>query len=85
MLAGTRQINDLALEKRYRTLIKTIAKNIRKIKVERDLTHEKMAEATDLNLRLYMKIVTGEHGINLVTLIKLADGLGVSLSELLGE
>jgi transcriptional regulator with XRE-family HTH domain len=85
MLEGKKQITDAGLEKKHALLIRAVANNVAKLRKKQKLTHEELAEIAGLNLRFYMKAVSGKHGFNLVTLIRLAEALGVSVSELLEQ
>lgn len=60
-----------------------IGGNVRKIRMEKGLTQEKLAEKTELSLTVIQKVETGQSGSRLETLIRIAFVLGVSLDVLM--
>lgn len=50
--------------------------------MEKGLTQEKLAEKTELSLTVIQKVETGQSGLRLETLIRIALALGVSLDIL---
>lgn len=60
-----------------------IGGNVRKIRMEKGLTQEKLAEKTELSLTVIQKVETGQSGSRLETLIRIALALGVSLDILM--
>ena len=61
-----------------------IGRNVRKIRMEKGLTQERLAEKTELSLAAVQKIETGQSGARIETLIRIALALGVSLDTLAG-
>lgn len=59
-----------------------IGGNVRKIRMEKGLTQERLAEETELSLTAIQKVETGQSGSRLETLIRIAVALGVSLNIL---
>lgn len=59
-----------------------IGGNVRRIRMEKGLTQEKLAEKTELSLTVIQKVETGQSGLRLETLIRIALALGVSLDIL---
>lgn len=59
-----------------------IGGNVRRIRMEKGLTQEKLAEKTELSLTVIQKVETGQGGSRLETLIRIALALGVSLDIL---
>ena len=69
---------------RFREVIyDRIGGNVRKIRMEKGLTQEKLAEKTELSLTVIQKVETGQSGSRLETLIRIALALGVSLDILM--
>ena len=60
-----------------------IGRNVRRIRMEKGLTQEKLAEKTELSLTVIQKVETGQSGSRLETLIRIASVLGVSLDVLM--
>lgn len=52
--------------------------------MEKGLTQERLAETTELSLTAIQKVETGQSGVRLETLIRIAFALGVSLDILAG-
>lgn len=69
-------------EKDYQRLLNTIAENIRRLRHERGLTQEQMADL-GYNYRFYQKLESGSYSPNLRTLHKLARTFKVSIDSLL--
>lgn len=59
-----------------------IGGNVRRIRMEKGLTQERLAEKTELSLTAVQKVETGQGGVRLETLIRIAAVLGVSLDVL---
>lgn len=61
-----------------------IGGNVRRIRMEKGLTQERLAEEAELSLAAVQKVETGQSGLRLETLIRIALVLGVSLDILAG-
>lgn len=61
-----------------------IGENVRKIRMEKGLTQERLAEEAELSLTSVQKMETGQSGARLETLIRIALVLGASLDILTG-
>lgn len=59
-----------------------IGENVRKVRMEKGLTQERLAEKTELSLTVIQKVEAGQGGIRLETLIRIAIVLGISLDVL---
>ena len=59
-----------------------IGANVRRIRIEKGLTQERLAEEAELSLTAVQKVETGQSGLRLETLIRIALALGVSLDIL---
>jgi transcriptional regulator with XRE-family HTH domain len=55
---------------------------IRSLREEKGLTLEKAAAAAELDLTHWQKAEAGKVNLTLVTLLRIADGLGLALTEL---
>jgi DNA-binding XRE family transcriptional regulator len=60
-------------------------KNLRRARVSRKITQERLAERADLNLRTVQRIEAGETNILVTTAIRLRQGVGCPWRELLPE
>jgi transcriptional regulator with XRE-family HTH domain len=63
-------------------LITRFGANLRRERMARKLTQERLAELADLNIRTLQKIEAGEINILITTAIRLARGLGCGLDAL---
>lgn len=61
-----------------------IGGNVRKIRMKKGMTQERLAEEAELSLAAVQKLETGQNGLRLETLIRIALVLGVSLDILVG-
>lgn len=61
------------------------AANVRRIRLEKKLTQEQVAEAADLHPNYVSSVERGERNISLCNIERLALALGVSMPELLTE
>ena len=61
----------------------TFAQNVRRLRAEKGLTQEKLAEQSDLKLSDVAKIETLRRSPGILVVAKIAHGLGVPASELL--
>jgi transcriptional regulator with XRE-family HTH domain len=58
--------------------------NLRRERMARNLTQEKLAELADLNIRTVQKIEAGQVNILITTLLRIQRGLGCAWQKLLG-
>jgi len=71
---------------RYTNVINiVIGKNVRAMRLKRGLTIEELAEAADLNVPFISKIERGLATCSIITVFKLAYGLGISSGLLIDE
>ena len=61
-----------------------IGENVRRIRMEKGLTQERLAEEAELSLAAIQKVEAGQSGLRLETLIRIALTLGASLDILAG-
>ena len=61
------------------------AANMRRIRLERKLTQEKVAEAAELHPNYIGSVERGERNISIWNIARIAFALGVSMTELVAE
>jgi transcriptional regulator with XRE-family HTH domain len=59
--------------------------NLRRERVARKITQERLAELADLNIRTLQKIEAGQTNILVTTAMRLRQGLGCAWDELMPE
>lgn len=59
-----------------------LGKNIKRLRQSKNLSQEKLAELSDLHRTYVGGVERGERNISLLNLIRMAQALGVNLSEL---
>ncbi len=65
--------------------IKTFGANLRRERVTRKITQERLAELADLNIRTLQKIEAGQTNILVTTAMRLGQGLGCAWDALMPE
>jgi transcriptional regulator with XRE-family HTH domain len=65
--------------------VKILGANLRRERMARKITQEKLAELADLNIRTLQKIEAGETNILVTTAIRLRKALGCPWDALLGK
>ena len=68
-----------------RELRQTIGNNLRAFRRSKRITQDSLAELCDLHRNYVGAVERGERNITLDTMVRLADGLGVTVPELLKE
>lgn len=68
-----------------RELRQTIGNNLRTFRRSKRITQDSLAELCDLHRNYVGAVERGERNITLDTMVRLADGLGVTVPELLKE
>lgn len=61
------------------------AANMRRIRLEKELTQEKVAEAADLHPNYISSVERGERNISICNIERIAIALGVSMSDLVAS
>jgi transcriptional regulator with XRE-family HTH domain len=61
------------------------AANVRRIRLARGLTQEKVAEAADLHVNYVSSVERGERNISICNIERLAQALGVDMAELVSS
>jgi len=63
-----------------------LAENIKKLRIKKELSQEKLARLADISNNTLIKIETGmAKEPTITTVTKIADALGVSIDELVGR
>ncbi len=63
--------------------LQTFGGNVRRLRVERNLTQEALAEKADLNIRTVQKIEAGETNILITTATRIQNALGCDWHRLM--
>ena len=61
------------------------ARNMRRIRIAKKITQEKLAEFSELHTNYISSVERGERNISICNIEKIAFGLGVTMPELLSE
>jgi transcriptional regulator with XRE-family HTH domain len=75
----------MPLNSKQSAQLKTFGTNLRRERMAKKITQEKLAELVDLNIRTIQKIEAGHVNILVTTLLRLQKGLGCHWDELLGH
>jgi transcriptional regulator with XRE-family HTH domain len=75
----------VSLKQKQAAQLKTFGVNLRRERMARSLTQEKLAELVDLNIRTVQKIEAGHVNILLTTALRLQKALGSSWDNLMGR
>jgi transcriptional regulator with XRE-family HTH domain len=65
----------------YSKTVRGLGQRIRQLREDRSWTLEKAAEAMNLDPTQLAKIEAGKINVTLVTIVRIADGLGVAVKE----
>jgi len=65
--------------------LETFGANLRRERVARKVTQERLAELADLNIRTLQKIEAGQTNILVTTAVRLRKGLGCAWERLMPE
>jgi transcriptional regulator with XRE-family HTH domain len=74
----------MPLNSKQAAQLKAFGTNLRRERMAKKITQEKLAELVDLNIRTVQKIEAGHVNILLTTVLRLRKALGCSWDELLG-
>jgi len=66
----------------YQRALKALARNLKRLRLEREWTQEQASEACGLGVRALQALELGERNVTLVTLAQVADGFGVTVATL---
>jgi transcriptional regulator with XRE-family HTH domain len=75
----------VALNSQQAVQLQTFGRNVRRERMSRKLTQEKLAELVDLNIRTIQKIEAGDVNILLTTVVRLRSALKCPWESLLGR
>jgi transcriptional regulator with XRE-family HTH domain len=65
--------------------LRAFGSSVRRVRMARKITQEKLAELVDLNIRTIQKIEAGHVNILLTTVLRLQKALGFAWGDLLGK
>ena len=75
----------MSLNSKQAAQIKSFGRNVRRERMAKKITQEKLAELVDLNIRTIQKIEAGHVNILLTTVLRLHKALGCSWDDLMGK
>jgi transcriptional regulator with XRE-family HTH domain len=75
----------MALSTKQAAQLKLFGANLRRHRMDKKITQEKLAELVDLNIRTIQKIEAGSVNILLTTVLRLHKALGCHWDDLLGR
>ena len=73
----------MPLDKSQKRDLTAFGGNIRRIRITRELSQERLAEMADLNIRTVQKIEAGQLNVLLTTALRIQRSLGCNPSELI--
>jgi transcriptional regulator with XRE-family HTH domain len=73
----------VALNSKQAAQLKAFGRNVRRERMAKSITQEKLAELVDLNIRTVQKIEAGHVNILLTTVLRLQKALGCSWDDLM--
>jgi transcriptional regulator with XRE-family HTH domain len=75
----------VSLNSKQAAQIKAFGQNVRRERMAKKITQERLAELVDLNIRTVQKIEAGDVNILLTTVLRLRKALGCEWDALLGK
>ena len=75
----------MSLNSKQTAQVKAFGVNVRRERMRRKITQEKLAELVDLNIRTVQKIEAGHVNILLTTVLRLHQALGCSWNDLMNQ
>ena len=75
----------MSLNSKQAAQLKAFGRNLRRERMNRKITQEKLAELVDLNIRTVQKIEAGHVNILVTTVLRLQKALSCSWDDLLGK
>jgi len=75
----------MPLNSKQAAQLKAFGVNLRRERMNKTVTQEKLAELVDLNIRKIQKIEAGHVNILLTTVLRLRKALGCSWDDLMGK
>lgn len=74
-----------AFVKERERLQKAFGERLRKLRIDKQLTLEMLAERSDLHANYVGSVERGERNVSLFNIWRIANGLGLAASDLMGE
>lgn len=68
-------------QKRYEIVLKSVGTNVRRIRIEKGLTMEQVANYAEIEYRQLGRIERGEINTTIISLLRIADVLKVDISQ----
>lgn len=68
-------------QKRYEIVLKSVGTNVRRIRIEKGLTMEQVANNAEIEYRQLGRIERGEINTTIISLLRIADVLKVDISQ----
>ena len=75
----------MSLNSKQEAPITAFGRNVRRERMARKITQERLAELVDLNIRTVQKIEAGDVNILLTTMVRLQKALGSQWTDILGK
>jgi transcriptional regulator with XRE-family HTH domain len=75
----------VSLNSKQAAQIEAFGRNVRRERLAKKITQEKLAELVDLNIRTVQKIEAGDVNILLTTVVRLRKALGCDWDDLMGK
>lgn len=75
----------MPLKAKQAAQIKAFGRNVRRERMVKKMTQDKLAELVDLNIRTVQKIEAGHVNILLTTVLRLQKALGCKWDDLMGK
>jgi transcriptional regulator with XRE-family HTH domain len=66
----------------YSSQLKKLGKKIKKLRLSKKLTQQKLADLCEVDIRTVQRIEKGEHGIGLHIIFALGDSLEIAVADL---
>lgn len=81
--AGMPRASQVARQsRRFRAEVRSLGLRIRELRLAREWTLEQASEASDIDLKHWQKIESGQVNVTMVTLVRIAEGLDEPLASL---
>ena len=75
----------MSLNSKQASQVEAFGRNVRRERMARKITQERLAELVDLNIRTVQKIEAGDVNILLTTMVRLQKALGCQWTDILGK
>jgi|SRR5690606_16310419 len=71
--------------KRFKDAARALGRQVRQVREDRGLTLDQASALMEVDLKHLQKVEAGQLNVTLVTLLRIADGLGVAPGSLFGQ